>query len=402
MKNLAKNGRNYKNNIIKLSLNSFSTNSAIHDNFSSINSKKLKNFEKNRKINEPNISKAFPSEKTSNISENKKSYNNGNNKNSINKESIKTVHKNSINSQKNLIILLSSYSLKEIPKKKGKNVIKNNLQNNKPNNKNIHNELYSKINNSGEKKLKNNEKEECHRSKKLICDIFKEFNKQKKSPNKNNRNKYIELMQMNSIQYTKDNQDNKSSIKSSKFINFDIIDEKISFIDGLDVMNLYDKKNNNKNQQQKDSQNENNYEMEFEDYIKKLNLEEVNIDKELLERPLYYKNIIKFGKNSEKKINDNCKCSYNSAKPQNLNYLNNNKNTKLNKDNNYNNKEKIKFNFDKKFNNYKNNNKLYYSVKSKEKNKNKIKNNNICNYLYCTQSRRNINFNEKKKYINIS
>ena len=40
-----RNGRNYKDNIIKLSLNSFSTNTAINnDNLSANNSKKLKNF----------------------------------------------------------------------------------------------------------------------------------------------------------------------------------------------------------------------------------------------------------------------------------------------------------------------------------------------------------------------
>ena len=385
MGNQVKNGRNYKNNIIKLSLNSFSTNSAIHDNFSSCNNKKIKNFEKYRKMNEPNFSKVFPFEKISNISENKQLYNN-NNINSINKESIKTINKNSIYSEKNKIILLSSYSLKTITKRKNNIFIKNNIQHDKPINKIIHNELHSKKNNSNQKDLKNIDKEKSQKPKKLICDIFKEFNKQKKSTIKYNRNKFIDMKQMDSMNNNKDNKDNKSSVNSSKFINFDIINEKISIIDGIDSMNLYDK-NNNINHQKKDNKNDNNqkdniYEIEFEDYIKKLNLEEVNIDEELLERPLLYRNNILLEKNSGKKINDIFKSTYNIKKNRNSDLIISDKNSKTNK---IIKKEKIN-----KFYNFKTNNRQ----KNKIQTKNKI--NNIYKYPYSNQSGRGLYFNEKK------
>ena len=103
-----RNGRNYKDNIIKLSLNSFSTNTAINnDNISAYNNKKLKNL-KNIGFTEENyFSKILQSEQINTY--NKKSVLNNIN---INKEYLKN-SRNGVNSQKNKIIFLSSYSSKK-------------------------------------------------------------------------------------------------------------------------------------------------------------------------------------------------------------------------------------------------------------------------------------------------
>ena len=183
MGNQVKNGRNYKNNIIKLSLNSFSTNSAIQDNISSYNNKKIKYIKSPNKLNEKYFSKIFPFE---NIGKNiKNNQLNKTNINSLNKESINN-SKNTIISQKNNIIFLSSYSLKTRKLKKKNNINIKIDKNNKTNinNKFVHNELDSKINSTkNQNNLKNITKENYKKSKDLkkdsLYDTQNILNKQK-------------------------------------------------------------------------------------------------------------------------------------------------------------------------------------------------------------------------------
>ncbi len=173
MGNQVKNGRNDKNNIIKLSINSFSTNSAIQDNISSYNNKKIKYIKSPSKLNEKYFSKIFPSK---NKGKNIKNYQlNKTNINSLNKESINN-SKNTIFSQKNNIIFLSSYSLKTRKLKKKNNINKKLDKNNKTNinNKFVHNELDSKINiPKNQNNLKNIKKEKYKKSKDLKKRIIK-------------------------------------------------------------------------------------------------------------------------------------------------------------------------------------------------------------------------------------
>ena len=398
MGNQVKNGRNYKNNIIKLSLNSFSTNSAIQDNISSYNNKKIKYIKSPNKLNEKYFSKIFPFE---NIGKNiKNNQLNKTNINSLNKESINN-SKNTIISQKNNIIFLSSYSLKTRKLKKKNNINIKIDKNNKTNinNKFVHNELDSKINSTkNQNNLKNITKENYKKSKDLkkdsLYDTQNILNKKKNNEINKKNNKLLDMMEIDSINYNKDNKDNmdnkdnidnKSSINSSKFINFDIINEKISLLDGLDLTNNNSNNINhqvNKENLSNNNSRENYFEIEFEDYIKKLNLEDVNIDKELFERPLFYhrnKNI-KQHKNTKKiKNNYDKKFQSNIIRNKNLHCLKMNKikNLSLRNSLNNNNKlnnilygEKTKYNLHKKYYQLKVQNKEQYIFKSNDKNKN--------------------------------
>ena len=302
MGNHVRNGRNYKDNIIKLSLNSFSTNSAIHEN-SSIYYDKNFNKSKNQidchQIKEKYYSKILHSEKMNEILKKEEIHS----KNDI-IGNAKINSRNNVNSLKNKIIILSSikpsnsnnnfYNNKNISPKlelktKYKNIIpfnsKNNIQNN-----NIH-------------KIINNKKN-TNVNKELSSDIFKKPNKEniKNKINTNQRKKLLNIKENDSLYNDKDK--NTSSINSSKFINFDIINEKESIIDELEITNSSNKNNffnfkKGKNLEKNNIQNkESFFEIEFEDYIKKLNLEEVNIDKELFERPLLYKRNKNFNLNN--------------------------------------------------------------------------------------------------------
>ena len=108
MGNQVRNGRNYKDNIIKLSINSFSTNSGIHENLSLYNDKKFRNKNDFHQIEEKYFSEVLPLEK---INKNIKKGVLNSKHNII--ENTKFNSRNNINSLKNKIIFLSSYSMKQ-------------------------------------------------------------------------------------------------------------------------------------------------------------------------------------------------------------------------------------------------------------------------------------------------
>ena len=320
MGNQVRNGRNYKDNIIKLSLNSVSTNTAINnDNNSAYNNKKLKNF-KNIGFTEENyFSKILQSEQIN--AYNKKSALNNIN---INKEYLKN-SRNIINSHKNKIIFLSSYSSKiNLPNKKDitKNYPSPKYINKEENNKTIYTEInknkynYSNIINN-HKIIHNNKNNNINRNlnKELLYDLLDKYIDKNINNNNINQKKKIDS------KYCAENtNEKKSSINSSKFINFDIINENESIIDGIELTNHsiknFENNNNNNNYNCKNINKDRFYEFEFEDYIKKLNLEEeVNIDRELFERPLFYNRSKKIkSKANHNKIKNNfktSKCDYN-------------------------------------------------------------------------------------------
>ena len=281
-----RNGRNYKDNIIKLSLNSFSTNTAINnDNLSANNSKKLKNF-KNVGFTEEN----YPPFKQINCCNKKSVFNNIN----TNKEYIKN-SKNVINSQNNKIIFVSSYSSK-INNSNKKHIIKNNISQKLNNNNKEYNNtktIFTQIDKNKHKIINNNHSNNINKNninKEKLYDILDKFNY--KNDNNNNINRKLNIDSKYSVENTNEK---KSSIKSSKFINFDLINENESIFDGIELTNYFIKNVENKNNNNYNNLKDGFYEIEFEDYIKKLNLEEVNIDRELFERPLFY--------NRSKKIN---------------------------------------------------------------------------------------------------
>lgn len=297
MGNQVRNGRNYKDNIIKLSLNSFSTNSAIHDNLSSFNDKKIKNIKNFGKFEEKYFSKIIPTEKI-NIY-NKKSQLNNNTNNYTNKENYQTNSRNDLFSQKNKIIFISTYSSNA-----------NKLNNNKFNNKsskneiknkgaNINKTIFTEYNNTNIINKNINKFQNQNSNKEFLYSIFNNKNIQ----NEKKKILNLNLNEIDSLNYIEN--ENQSSINSSKFINFDIVNENISNIDGLELTESskkninYEitKKNYDKNQNNNKPKKECCYEKEFEEYIKKLNLGDVNIDRELFERPLFY--------NRSKKINSN-------------------------------------------------------------------------------------------------
>ena len=408
MGNQVRNGRNYKDSIIKLSLNSFSTNSAIHDNLSSFNDKKLKYLKNFGKLEENYFSKFIPTEKINNY--NKKAILNNNNK-KTNKENIQINSRNDLFSQKNKIIFISTYSSQanKLNNNKFNKSQKNEIKNKEVNTKTIYTEFNKNIITN-----KNIEQYQGQNSNQVF--LYDIFNK------KNIQNEKKKILNLNdSLNYPEN--ENKSSINSSKFINFDIVNEKISVIDGLEltefsyknVDNEKSKKNVNKNQDDIKNNNkqkkEGCYEMEFEDYITKLNLGDVNIDRELFERPLFY--------NRSKKLNTN----KGSNKLKNY-FKTNNCENKISPDSlekkssfDINNKKKKNYslrNSIKKNNRY-NNKKLYQSSKGKidqkylnfksdykGKNKNKInRNNNIQNSSVNSynKSRKIQYLNEKKETL---
>ena len=93
---------------------------------------------------------------------------------------------------------------------------------------------------------------------------------------------------LNSKERESFNFNNKPSLESSKFINYDIIKEKHSFIEVIESINNSNMNITNKNElMNRIDNNHNNFiEIEFENYITKLNSGEFNIDKQLSERPL--------------------------------------------------------------------------------------------------------------------
>ena len=91
----------------------------------------------------------------------------------------------------------------------------------------------------------------------------------------NQRKKLLNKEEFDSININK-----KASLESSRFINYNIIKEKASDLTLNSNLNII-------NRDKLKGRCEPNYEIEFEDYITKLNSEDFNIDKELSERPLF-------------------------------------------------------------------------------------------------------------------
>ena len=257
-------GRNSNNNLLKFTANSTSTNSAFNEDI-------IQNSNKN-------IHKQYLYGKYKSNSENKIIKYNSQNNNDIN--ILKKFDKNSIDSEKNKIIDLPVECLN-----KNKNTYNYKLsQEVGIDNKNIiqkhkiislYTEYDSKINyiniNNHEKSLFKNEENNIRR-----IDI-----KFLKSPEKVSKIK---------IPSRKDDLDffninNKASLESSKFINYNMIKEKTSDLTLKSTLNIL-KQNQLKIQIYNSS--DQNYEIEFEDYITKLNSGDFNIDKELKERPLFY------------------------------------------------------------------------------------------------------------------
>ena len=255
--------RNLNKNLLKLSSNSISTNSAFSDEFiqNSIQKNKNHNFYlkhifnlENKKLNySPNICR------------------------NINIFSI--IDKNNIKSEKNKIIDLSLHPLS---KKKSKyNLLQIISLSNKYENKNLkitglYTEYDSTNNNS-----KNNIMNKC---------LFKRVDK--------NNIKSIDIKFFKPTKIIKNckrllkndefglfNINNKASIESSKFINYDIIKEKTLDLTLKSTLNYTFK---NQLKEKNDNKYEQNFEIEFEDYITKLNSGYFNIDRELNERPLLY------------------------------------------------------------------------------------------------------------------
>jgi len=291
MGNQIVNGRNHKKNIIKLSLNSISTNSIIQDNLSLYNNKEkdIKKFIIDKEKFIPNIL-----------------YENDNK--SINQTELNKKAK--INSYNNKIICLSSYP-KKIDKTKK-------LENSNIPSKiyidNLKQTIYNRTKNYDEydlddDRIKNNKiyQNSSKEKNKFSHDNFHNKLSKEKDKNSMGKNNLFDLEEVNTIYYS--NEDNKSSLNSSKFINFDIINEKVTLTDRLELTNQSNYNNNKLYQINKIDLNKNKdlkkgkyFEIEFEDYIKKLNLEEVNLDKELIERPLYFEVNKKYKKNKSKKV----------------------------------------------------------------------------------------------------
>ena len=293
MGNQIENGRNHKKNIIKLSLNSISTNSICQDNISLCNNKEkdIKKFVIDKEKCIPNIL-----------------YDNDNK--SINQTELNK--KSKINSHNNKIICLSSYSMKLDKSKKMENsnistkIYIDNIKQNIYNRAKNYNEY-----NLNDNRIKNNKiyQNSSNGKNKFSHDYF--HNKLNKENGKiiMGKNKLLDLKEVNTIYYSNEDKDNKSSLNSSKFINFDIINEKVTLTDRLELTNQSNCNNNKLYQINKNDLNKNNdlkkgnyFEIEFEDYIKKLNLEEVNLDKELIERPLFFEVNKKYKKNTSKKV----------------------------------------------------------------------------------------------------
>ena len=263
-------GRNENYNLIKFSLNSASTNSEIYDK-KIFNSSKLGD---NKKYFRGNKSHSFEIKKNNFV--NKKYFDNNNEK------KFKIYNKNIINFRKNKIIDLSFLPFKS---KKSKNIftmklsadlgIKNiGIKKNKL--FGLYTEYDSKINynqknyniqteNIFKRKYKNNTKG---------IDIkFSGINK---------RTKILNFKEFRPFSI------NNSSLESSRFINYDITKERKSFKDAFELTNITYLNKTSKNKLIKDLENQNNQndEMEFEDYISKLNSGDFNIDEQLSDRPL--------------------------------------------------------------------------------------------------------------------
>ena len=252
-------GRNNNYSLNKLSLNSTSSNSFISD-------EKLKH---QRKINSyKNI-----------LKENNYHFDNY----IINNDKLKIA-------EKNKIINLSCY-------KNNKNKSDNNSDLNLSQKIYIDNKLKNKnklicLFTEYDSKIDLNEKNKGIDINKFFINISSKYYNEKLGFNfskmKENiqRTKYMKFNDVNLFYIN-----NKASLESSKskFINFDITKERTSFIDVLSHTNETYLDNIDKNNLIKIKENKSDVflEIEFEDYIKKLNSGNFNIDRELKERPLF-------------------------------------------------------------------------------------------------------------------
>ena len=316
MEKLIVKGRNNNYSLNKLSLNSTSTNSFISD-------EKLKH---KRKINSyKNL-----------VKENNYHFDNF----IINNDKLKIIEKNKIinfscnkndKSENNCELNLSQKIYIDNKFKNKKKLIS------------LYTEYDSKINlNENNKIIDNNKFFINNKTKNYNEKIGFKFSKMKENIQ---RTKYMKLNDINLFYIN-----NKASLESSKskFINFDIIKERTSFIESLTNTKKTYLDNINKNNLIKIKENKSIefIEIEFEDYIKKLNSENFNIDRELKERPLFqlinkYEVNLRF--HSLNKISKDVrnysklKTKLNIRKNNSLNSKNmnnkktNNKNTSLNK-----------------------------------------------------------------------
>ena len=257
MEKLIVKGRNNNYSLNKLSLNSTSTNSFISD-------EKLKH---KRKINSyKNL-----------VKENNYYFDNF----IINNDKLKIIEKNKIinlscnkndKSENNCELNLSQKIYIDKKFKNKKKLI------------NLYTEYDSKINlNENNKIIDNNKFFINNKTKNYNEKIGFKFSKMKENIQ---RTKYMKLNDINLFYIN-----NKASLESSKskFINFDIIKERTSFIESLTNTKKTYLDNINKNNLIKIKENKSMefIEIEFEDYIKKLNSGNFNIDRELKERPLF-------------------------------------------------------------------------------------------------------------------
>ena len=144
----------------------------------------------------------------------------------------------------------------------------------------INNKIEKKINNLHQYLKKNSRLNEN-------CNIYNEKN----SNNFVNKRKRKNLMYINDISTLLISKNNKEKInlnnkffeRDSKFINFSIIDDKSELNEDSKLDNEI---NNNTILNEIKKKEESEYEYEFEDYINKLNTNNINIDQQLLERPL--------------------------------------------------------------------------------------------------------------------
>ena len=396
MGNQVRNGRNYKDSIIKLSINSFSTNSAIHDNLQSYN-ERIKNFRNLSKLEEKSISKKFPTEKITNYNYNKKTV-----LTNINKENLKVNSRNDNISQKNKKIFLFSNS-SQVFKQKKHNIInissKKEIKNKENNKKTIQTE-FDKNNYINKNRISN-----LNKNKNLNKELLNEVLKNQNNIESINKNK--KLLNLNVDSLYDNEKEKKSSLNSSKFINLDILNEKISIMDGLELTNQSNINKNNNNDLNKDSC----YEIEFEDYIKKLNLGNVNIDRELFERPLFYNRSKKLNANNSSNKVKNCFKKIDNFLPNkiglsNLNYSKNyslrnslkkNSRSKMNELPNKNISQNTQINTNKKIG--------IFFTSNKRLNNNLITNNkidNISRFPLNINNKSSLQLNYKKEIIKLS
>ena len=163
------------------------------------------------------------------------------------------------------------------------------------------------------KNYKNNDSTKFYLINKSKCNRIEDTNKNIRNSHIDNTCNINKAHNKN-INYNSNNNNGLNVENDSKFINFDVINDNselydLSKID--DDLILNEKENKDINDE---------YEYEFEEYIKKLNSKNINIDKQLNERPLFSPfmlNSDKKGKDSKKVNNDISKIIKNKINKRN-------------------------------------------------------------------------------------